>query len=148
VRKVTTGVFRAEDLIGILDLVDPGEECRHQRTAQARVGNGPGLSFFCSHGVLIACCGMTIYWEGLGEVWLVLSPHARKHYPELAHLTGLVLDAFQYGYRVKRLQADVLASDVCAINFVRHYGFEAEGLMKCYDVKGRDMIRFARIREV
>jgi hypothetical protein len=140
--------FRAEDLVALLGVIEPGQVERHRKTAATREGWGPAYTFFCHHGELLACAGVSIHWEGLGEVWMVMSPHAGRHLLEVVVWAGRMLDKMQEDLRLRRLQADVVADDEKANSFVRHYGFVAEGLMRRYDVLGRDTVRYARIREV
>jgi RimJ/RimL family protein N-acetyltransferase len=144
--KLMIRAFREEDLTLILDEIEPGGEHRHLKTAQARNRYGPAFTFLYA-GAIIACAGVTIYWEGMGEVWLATS----KIWPEFSKAAVIwtrdVLDFLQDNYHLHRLQADVDAGNETACRFIEHYGFQAEGLMRKYDSLGRDMIRYARIRE-
>jgi RimJ/RimL family protein N-acetyltransferase len=138
--------FKEIHLTSILAEVEPGNEAIHQKTAIARMKYGPAFTFTYK-GEIIACAGVTIYWEGMGEVWLAPSKRWRSLAKTAVIWTRDVLDALQDDYRLRRIQADVYADDETAQRFVEHYGFEREGLMRKYDAGGRDMIRYARIRE-
>ena len=149
-RRIQCQKLEQEHLFSLLREVRPDEdEATHRRMALTKCRLGPGFAFTCDHGRLIACGGVTVYWEGMGEVWLVISDHAKvEHKLELVMWTKWGLDQIQAECKLRRLQADVLASDAGAISFVKHFGFKLEGLMRSYDALGRDAFRYARIREV
>lgn len=140
--------FKVEDMVEILGELEPGQEERHLRTARTRVGNGPSYTFlsFDLEPRIIACCGVTIFWEGMGEVWLATSS-CWSEYPVAATVWARrMLDFMQSSCHLRRIQADVVAANATACRFVEHFGFTREGLMKCYDVIGRDCYRYARVR--
>lgn len=135
--------FRPEDLIQII-----GGDDWVRRGAEARA-KGPAYTLYCAHGEVAACAGVTIYWEGMGEVWLELTEHARaNHRVDLVVWTRRLLDLFAKEHKLRRMQCDVLASSQERLHFVQHFGFKIEGLMRKYDVLGRDYYRLARIEEV
>lgn len=144
--KLMIRAFREEDLTLILDEIEPGEERRHLKTAQARFRYGPAFTFLYD-GAIIACAGVTIYWEGMGEVWLATSRIWPQFTKAAVIWTRDVLDFMQREWKLVRIQADVDAENETACRFIEHYGFIREGLMRKYDSLGRDMIRYARIRE-
>lgn len=144
--KLMIRAFREEDLTRILDEIDPGEEDRHLKTAKTRFRYGPAFTFLYE-GAIIACAGVTIYWEGMGEVWLATSKIWPRFSKAAVVWTRDVLDFIQTNYNLRRIQADVAAGDQMACRFIEHYGFVREGLMRKYDMLGRDTIRYARVRE-
>jgi len=138
--------FREEDLTSILGEIEPGQEKRHIKTAEARNKYGPAFTFlYC--GKTIACAGVTIYWKGMGEVWLATSVNWKDFKKEAVIWARDVLDYLQDNWMLRRIQADVDAENETAQRFIEHYGFVKEGLMRKYDSLGRDMLRYARIRE-
>lgn len=144
--RLMVRAMKPEDITSILDEIEPGEERRHLKTAEARFRYGPAFSFLFD-GQLIACAGVTIYWEGMGEVWLATSVRWSGFSKAAVIWTRDILDYLQDNWRLRRLQADVDASNLVACRFIEHYGFVREGLMRKYDSLGRDMVRYARIRE-
>jgi RimJ/RimL family protein N-acetyltransferase len=143
-REIDITVMTLQDILSVLRETSSDEE-RNLATAHTRLGNGPALTF--SHeGHVIACSGATIYWPGVAEVWLVPSRCWRLYAKEAVILTRSALRIFQEKFSLRRLQADVVASDATARRFVKHYGFVKEGLMRAYDVLGRDCVRYARVR--
>jgi len=144
--KMMIRVFRQEDLTAILDEIEPGEEHRHIKTAEARFRYGPAFSFL-HDGQIVACAGVTIYWEGMGEVWLATSTRWQGFSKLAVIWTRDILDYLQDHWSLRRLQADVDAENPVACRYIEHFGFIAEGRMRYYDSLGRDMIRYARIRE-
>jgi len=138
-RNITVRKYKAEDMIPII-----GEE--NYRIAQTRLQYGPAYTFFHGDKVL-ACAGVTIYWEGMGEVWLCTSKYWEDYKKEAVIWTRWVLDFLQDENKLRRIQADVVADNAEANRYIRHFGFHLEALMRNYDVLGRDCIRYSRIRE-
>ncbi len=134
------------DILMLLRETEPGQEERHLRTAKTRLKHGPAYAFLDGETV-IACGGVTIYWPGMGEVWLVTSRIWTRYLREIVVWTRKLLDQLQEENNLTRIQADVVSDNAGACRFAEHFGFVAEGLMRCYDVLGRDCIRYARIRK-
>jgi RimJ/RimL family protein N-acetyltransferase len=141
--------YHIEDMIKILSETEPETtseiRARHIETAETRF-NGPAYSFFHDEE-LICCAGVTIYWEGCGEIWLATALCWPKYKYTATIWTGMVLNRLQKDNKLRRIQADVVADNETNKRFVEHFGFEAEGLMRKYDVLGRDVIRYARVIE-
>jgi hypothetical protein len=138
--------FEEQDLIDILNETAPGMEELNARTARTRMGHGPALTFTVND-LVVACFGATIYWKGMAEAWLACSSLLKSYAFEVVIWTRDILDWLQLEFHLRRLQADVLSINKVACRFVEHFGFVAEGVMRSYDIFGRDMIRYARIRE-
>lgn len=140
--------YEIEDMVSILKETEPedepGQRERHIRTAETRKF-GPSFSYFCGEE-LVCCAGITIYWPGCGEAWLAPAKCFLNYKKEAIIWTRTVLDDLQNGCKLRRVQADVVASDPVARRYLEHYGFVAEGLMRKYDVLGRDCIRYARVK--
>lgn len=135
-----------KDLTSILDEIEPGAEALHQRTEDVRFRYGPAFTFLY-RGEIIACAGVTIYWKGMGEVWLATSKIWKSMVKVAVIWTRDVLDYFQDNWHLWRLQADIPEENEVSRRFIEHYGFVAESKMRMYDSLGRDTIRYARIRE-
>jgi RimJ/RimL family protein N-acetyltransferase len=142
--------YQEEHLFAILREKEPGEEHeeKHATYATSRPSCGPAFSIKTEEGELLACCGVALFWPTSGVAWAVLAPAAFAHMVILTIGTRQILDYFQGSLGIVRLQADVLAENLSAQNYVKHYGFEEEGLMRAFDPDGRDVIRFSRIRKV
>jgi len=141
--------MEAKDLMFLLAEMEPGLEnrARHARTVTARLDTGSSYAFYCEHGRLVGCIGVTVYWPRMAEAWLLFSHHGYDHLVDIAHAAPAILEGMRHEHNLRRIQADVVATNERAISFVKHFGFKAEGLMKKYDVLGQDNIRFARIWE-
>jgi RimJ/RimL family protein N-acetyltransferase len=145
--NITVRHYRIEDMLAIYKEKEPdGNPADWIKTAETRAEFGPAYTFF--HGeTILACAGVTIYWEGVGEVWLCTSKNWKDYAYSAVIWTRKILDRLQDENKLWRIQADVVAEKTAARRFVEHFGFKAEGLMRRYDVLGRDCIRYARIRE-
>lgn len=145
-RHVEVSKYQLQDMLDILAETEPGAEERHMMTATTRRDYGPAYTFRCE-GRILACAGVTIYWEGMGEVWLATSLAWKQYAREAVIMTRNVLDFLQDNNKLRRIQADVVTANLTACRFVEHFGFKSECVMRKYDVLGRDCTRYSRIRE-
>jgi|TARA_R100001530_G_scaffold25601_1_gene20640 hypothetical protein len=95
-------------------------------------------SFICSGGIVPM-------WHGVFEGW-VIGSNKIWDYPLLAARTiRKGLDKLYQEHEIVRLQTAVRSDFPKGIRFAKWLGFKEEGLMKKYDIEGKDFIRFARI---
>jgi hypothetical protein len=147
VKPITQLDFAIEDMVKILEEVEPGKRECHIKIAETRIEYGPAYTFVCG-GQIIACAGVTIYWPGVGEVWLCPSIRWLEYKEEIVPWTRKILNQLQTENKLWRIQADVVASDARANRFIKLFGFKLETPegMKMYDALGRDCNRYSRVR--
>jgi len=138
--------FEEQDLVDLMKDIEPGQQERYYLTAARCRAMGPAVSYIEDQEV-ICSFGVTIIWKGVGEIWLATSPLWIKYALPAVIWVEDWLDWLQDENDLARLQADVLAENEMGRRFIEHYGFVAEGVMRSYDEQGRDMVRYARIRE-
>jgi len=80
------------DILMLLRETEPGQEERHLLTAKTRFKHGPAYTFLDGE-IVGACAGVTIYWPGMGEVWLVTSRIWTRYPREIVVWTRKVLDS-------------------------------------------------------
>ena len=109
----------------------------------------PDSSFTCIfEGEIVAVGGVIVFWEGVGEVWLIMTKQARKK-----GIFGLIalstikkkVDNLIIENNLWRAQADVRADFPEAIKMVEAFGFEYEGTKRKYTPDGCNMKMYAKL---
>jgi len=108
------------------------------------VANG-GLALVAPEGV-VACAGVTVFWEGAGQMWMRAGVLSGCYPVALARHCRVLIRRFEDVLRLRRIQATVKADNEPALRFIRWLGFRAEGLLRGYGPEGADYIMFARVR--
>lgn len=99
-------------------------------------------------GDVVAAAGAQILYDGVAEVWALLSDQVIAMYPlSLTRKTKKWLDEFQRQNAVVRVQAMCLQEDSYT-NWMEVLGFEQEGLMRSVSPGGlEDYWLYGRIRK-
>ena len=146
--KLSVRDYQPEDFLNI-ELMDYEKKCREgqpiEQWAQIKEKLGPAFTVIDPAGKIVFLCGIHDMWPGVGEIWAVFSPLAKK-YPHTWIVAKELLDITFEDY--VRLQA-ALDPVGCpeAIRFDERLGFKAEGLMSRYGFHGEDMIMYALVRD-
>ncbi len=149
--KLSVRPYKAEDFLNI-ELMDYERKYREgqpvELLAQAKEKLGPAVTVSDPAGEIVFCCGIHDMWSlgsGVGEIWAVFSPLAKK-YPHTWIVAKELLDITFKDY--VRLQAP-LDPISCpeAIRFDERLGFKPEFLMRRYGPHGEDMIMYALVKE-
>lgn len=102
-------------------------------------------AFTLSNGQPIACGGILILWQGVGEGWVVTSPAIEEHAVFFAKTTWRMMQEIIIKNQLVRVQTLVDAEHKVSQKWVERMGFRKEGLMEKY-IGGRDYFRYALIR--
>lgn len=94
-------------------------------------------------GVPVAAFGLTLYWPGVAEIWLVPTPLLRASLKSVMIHARQRLAAAIARRGLHRVQTDVLADFAAGQRFVEAFGLRAEGVVSQLDQKRRDYIRYA-----
>ena len=105
---------------------------------------GPAYTVVDPEGQIVGCGGVHNLWPGVGEVWMVLSPLAKK-YPYIWMATKKLLSGMAQGY--VRLQAVVDSEYLEAMRFSERLGFRLEGQMLRYGPHGENSVLYALVKE-
>ena len=134
--------FRAEHAVAIL----AGHDDPDRWEEQARIieDSGKALTIFIDDEPAM-CIGIIDIWEGLGEVWIVVSNEIARRPVSIARgMRELLAEYFKYGgYR--RIQSNVRADWNTARRFAKFVGMEEEGSMPNFGPDGADYVRFAKV---
>ncbi len=124
-------------------------ELGYEFTPESRVGlcnhdNIVGYTLVDGEEIL-AVGGAHVMWFGVGELWVLVSPEAKRRAAPFARYTKGVVDTIFEEHKLRRMQASVHVKDHPAIRFAEWLGLEHEGIMRKYGVRGEDYIRMARV---
>lgn len=145
-RKILTiTVFRPDDYGRAL--AASGEDVTLRVSSPREIGRlyaryGPAYSMWID-GQIAGCAGVMIPWDGHGDAWAILTPLGRRH-PGLVHRA--VREHFariRTDYKLRRVQADVIADFTAGRRWAEHLGLHLEGLMPAFGPKGETFARYA-----
>lgn len=83
-----------------------------------------------------------------GYCWTLISKHASKGGVKVFRLVKNQLEAMMRDMKIHRVETSNLRDAVDHHKWCKLLGFEEEGILKKYDDRKRDYIRFAKIMEV
>ncbi len=106
---------------------------------------GPGFAGL-KNGEVVACAGVMLLWDRVGEAWAVTSPLVHEYASYFHKATKDHLAKIINQYRLERVQAFVDKEHKVAMKWAERLGFEQEGEMRKF-FQGRTYYRYARITE-
>ena len=149
-----TGIrpFRAEDMMTIIEMGTKEEGIKYyghgtlEELAQQTEDDGLSITGIVNDEI-VGCGGIRKLWEGVGEVWLMLSPKVNK-YPMRTY------ECIRDGFEKLIAESDfVRLQGWCRVGFVkahtlfRHLGFTVEGRARKYTPDQCDCILYALIKD-
>ena len=147
--RLTVRPYEPQDFLAI-ELMDYERACREgqpvEQWAQVKKYAGPAVTVVDPDGQIVFCCGIHNMWKGVGEIWAVFSPLAKRYAHTWAVAKELLRWAMNEGGYV-RLQA-ALDPVGCpeAIRFDERLGFRAEGVLGRYGPHGEDRVMYALVK--
>lgn len=146
--KLTVRNYRPEDFLNI-ELMDYERKCREGQPvkwwSQIKETVGPAVTVVDPQDRIVFCCGIHNMWTGVGEIWAVFSPLAKK-YPHTWIVAKELLEINFKDY--VRLQAALDPEDCPeSIRFDERLGFKPEGTLKRYGPHGEDRVMYALVKE-
>ena len=94
-------------------------------------------------GKVIGVGGINLFWEGVGEAWVLLSKDIESCRFGTYRMIRRMFKSLTKEYGLQRLQATVRSGWWDAIKMVEKLGFQREGLMKHYCPNGDDVIMYS-----
>jgi hypothetical protein len=97
-------------------------------------------------GHVAGCAGIVLStYAPVGRAWVCVGPLGQDHGVFIARGVRRFLQVLIRDYRLVRVEADSLVTDLRAHKWLGRMGFEDEGLMRKKGPHGEDMLRFALI---
>lgn len=93
----------------------------------------------------IAFGGVVKLWDGVAEIWSILSPEAIEEIKPI-HRKAIELIESCFNNGIVRMQTTVLEGFFEGYRWVEHLGFHQEGRMAKYGPDGQNYIRYARVK--
>ena len=98
-------------------------------------------------GEIVGVGGIQILWEGVGEVWLMLTPYINKKPKEGYRCIRNGFEKLLKENKLRRVQGFGRIGFHQSHILFKHLGFKAEGKLRKYAPDGADVIIYALIRE-
>jgi hypothetical protein len=105
---------------------------------------GPVITAFL-HGKPVAVFGCGLLWNGVAEVWSLLSPTSKRYPIAMIRASKAFLDICWITFNLHRLQISVKTSDNVAMRFALALKFEPEGIMAKYSPAQEDFTLLRRL---
>lgn len=142
--------YKPEDFLAVEPLDSEKKNREGQdvaKWAELYAKAGPAVTFTNPGGEIVFCCGVVDLWPGVGEVWALFSPLARRYPHTLQAMKWVIHNLFEK-YDYVRIQTTVAVDNEAAIRFdEKHLGFKREGIMRRYGLHGEDHILFSLLKE-
>lgn len=127
-----------DDYIRVLGM----EVFKQQIAGQAT--RGPVITAFL-YGKPVAVFGCGLLWNGVAEVWSLLSEQSKRYPLAMIRASKAFLDICWITFNLHRLQISVKTSDNVAMRFALALKFEPEGIMAKYSPAQEDFTLFRRL---
>ena len=149
-----TGIrpFRAEDMMTIINEGTKEQGIKYyghgtlEELAQQTEEDGLSMTGYVNDEI-VGCGGIRKLWDGVGEVWLMLSPktalYPTKTYECIREGLQKLIDENDF----VRLQAWGRIGFAKAHTLFKHLGFKAEGIARKYTPDGVDCILYSIVRQ-
>ena len=105
---------------------------------------GPVITAFID-GKPVAVFGCGLLWNGVAEVWTLLSEQSKRYPIAMVRAAKAFLDICWITFNLHRLQISVKTSDNVAMRFAQALKFEPEGIMAKYSPAQEDFTLFRRL---
>lgn len=111
--------------------------------ALSKIGLGGTMVY---DGCVLGCFGFFENWPGNYEVWVIPSVHVTRYPAVFLRTIKGKLDRIAETHNVDRFQSPAV-SDVVHDKWMRHFGFQEEGIMRRYS-NGRDFKMWGRLNDL
>lgn len=110
-------------------------------------GASMGPSFTCFRGEeLLGVGGLRVFWEGVAEAWLLLSPSVNGSAVGLLRAIRSKFGELVNSFGLWRVQASVKTDNLQGVRIMRWLGFASEGVMHGYGPDGSNYFLYAWVR--
>ena len=121
-----------------------------EERAKAYFVSGPGLTVVdeCDPAIgdtILATGGLCFYWQGVGELWMLISPKGRKHGAVIYKAMSEFIQSCFDVYGCHRVQTSVMCNNSIAHKSTLRLGFIPEGMMVAYGPRKENYIRYVKL---
>ena len=144
--------FLAEDMIDIIDLGVKENNLKLygnnnlQELAKETEEDNMSITAVVE-GEVVGCGGIRVLWDGVGEVWMMLSPKVNDYPAKAWEVIKSGFEKLIEENDFVRLQGWCRKGFVKAHTVFHHLGFKPEGVARKYTPDGCDCILYSLIRE-
>jgi hypothetical protein len=116
------------------------------------IGSGPSYVAW-SNGTFLGCAGIVIYWPGVGEAWMAITPKGMEYlgtkegFKDAIETIKTAFMKIAVEHDLRRVHAFVPSEDAPAVRWAEGFGLQREGFHRKYMPDGRDCYSLAWIRE-
>lgn len=111
---------------------------------EENAARGPAFTML-DDGQPVMSAGVVIYWPGVGEAWMHLSPWFHSHVKTAYREVRDILRQIIVTKHLRRVQCPIHAEMEKNMNFVEHLGFQIEGILHRWGPEGGDYIAYAMV---
>lgn len=119
--------------------------------AQAKTHIAAGAAYaLCLKDKVIGVGGVRLYWEGVGQGWLLRTVPWRELVYKALDIYDIVdekIKDIKNKYGLHRIQATVVDENIIGHKFLMRLSFQKEGILKKYGEDKRDSVMYARVWE-
>lgn len=109
-------------------------------------GRGPTFTGIGEDGWILGIGGIALFWPGVAEGWVYLTPEAVSRYRLYLHrAVKRHIKMLMEQHKLRRLQAPIAMDFELGTKWVRYLGFVAEGVMLKYGPDGKDYMMYSII---
>lgn len=119
---------------------------RQMFEAYAKIG--PAITLINDSFEVVACAGVIIPWEGVGQFWMIPGNLVPKYAKTVWKEAKLFIKDSTERFNLCRVQATARERDARAIRWIERLGFQREGLLRCYGQNRENHFMYARVNDV
>jgi len=140
--------FEVEHALNILvrpEQYDEQHAAAIEKWAIINKEGGPGYSGF-HEDTLLACVGIRLMWQGVGEAWALFSQAIVDFKKEAYVIAGAEMERLIYENNLTRIQAHADATFPLSYKYLEGLGFKRECLMRKFQPNGNDSFLYSMVR--
>lgn len=135
--------FRVEHALELKEsgIIEGNYWCNFDADAKLAQLLGPGYTAKVD-GEIIACAGIRLFWQGVGEAWALFSPKVKDLKLSALRNTRQYLALIIARNELRYVQATPKIDFPAGINFLQHLGFEKKCTLEGYAPDGTDCVLY------
>jgi hypothetical protein len=98
-----------------------------------------------SDGTPLMCIGVVPRWAGVASCWGIFSEDALGHPVRVARFARDGIEAAETRLELRRIETTAPTFHFAAQRWLRHLGFQNEGIARKYGIDGSDHFYYARV---